>query len=403
MNNFLTLSQVTCTTMTDLNEFSDIRPYSDEEAAQAFQKIADHPLVLKVSATLFPQESPEFLRGVLKSIKSVDEFQNLVMTKAVEWVLTHTAHNFSYDGIENIMQSQGMHVFLSNHRDIVLDPAITQLVLFRNGLPMTEIAVGDNLLKNPYIEYLIRSNRMIKVIRGISARSLYLSSQLLSKYIRQSITSGNSSIWIAQREGRAKNGIDITEQGLLKMLDMSGTADFVTNFEELNIIPLSISYEYEPCDILKAREILITSTNDGKYVKGPDEDVVSIMTGIKQPKGNIHLNIGKPLTHEEIVEASFCNKNDRYQAIRHAVDIRVIEGYMLWKTNYIAYDMVEGTDKYSDRYAPEDVEQFKAYIEHQLDTVRHDELDRSALRDILLHIYSNPVSEKEKLQEAQPE
>ncbi len=381
--------------MTDLTEFSDIRPYTDEEAAQAFQKIAEHPLVLKVSSSIFPNEKPEFLREVLRGIKSVDEFQNLVMTKAVEWVLATTAHNFSYDGIENIMNSEGKHVFLSNHRDIVLDPAITQLVLFRNGLQMTEIAVGDNLLTNQYVEALIRSNRMIKVIRGISARTLYLSSQLLSKYIRQSIVTGSSSIWIAQREGRAKNGIDVTEQGLLKMLDMSGTQDFVTNFEELNIIPLSISYEYEPCDAFKARELLVTR-NEGKYVKAHNEDIISIVTGIKQQKGNIHLNIGKPLTHEEILEASYSTKNDRYQAIRHAVDVRVIEGYMLWKNNYMGYDLANGSTKYSDRYDAADLEQFKAYIEGQLDRVQEG-LDRAELRDILLRIYGNPVAEKEKL------
>ena len=259
---------------------------------------------------------------------------------------------------------------------------------------MTEIAVGSNLLTNKYIEYLIRSNRMIKVIRGINARQLYLSSQVLSKYIRECITSGRSSIWIAQREGRAKDGIDTTEQGLLKMLDMSGTADFTTNFEELNIVPLSISYEYEPCDILKARERLISRTQ--KYVKGSREDLISIMTGIEQQKGNIHLNIGSPLTHDEIEAASCCNKNDRYQAIRHAVDVRIIEGYKLWKTNYIGYDMVNHTFKYRDKYTPEDVAQFTDYVEHQLDKVEKS-LCRADLRDIFLRIYANPVVSLENL------
>jgi hypothetical protein len=182
---------------------------------------------------------------------------------------------------------------------------------------MTEIAVGDNLITNEAIEYLIRSNRMIKVVRGISARELYLSSQLLSKYIRLNITEQRSSIWLAQRQGRTKNGYDVTEQGLLKMLDMSGTGDFQSNFEALNIIPMSISYEYEPCDILKARETVISRKQ--KYVKAEGEDFNSIMVGIMQQKGNVHLNIGKPLTSEEIAAAAKCDKNDRYQLIRHAV------------------------------------------------------------------------------------
>ena len=378
----------------ELNEFTDISPYTDAEAVEALGKLADHPAVVEVSKAIFPDKEPEFLRKILKSVKSIDEFQILVMNKAVEWVLSTTAHNFSYDGIGNLKKINGKFLAMSNHRDIILDPAITQVVLYRNAIPMTEIAVGSNLLTNKYIEYLIRSNRMIKVIRGINARQLYLSSQVLSKYIRECITSGRSSIWIAQREGRAKDGIDITEQGLLKMLDMSGTADFTTNFEELNIVPLSISYEYEPCDILKARERLISRTQ--KYVKGSREDLISIMTGIEQQKGNIHLNIGSPLTHDEIEAASCCNKNDRYQAIRHAVDVRIIEGYKLWKTNYIGYDMVNHTFKYRDKYTPEDVAQFTDYVEHQLDKVEQS-LCRADLRDIFLRIYANPVVSLENL------
>lgn len=378
----------------ELNEFTDISPYTDAEAVEALGKLADHPAVVEVSKAIFPDKEPEFLRKILKSVKSIDEFQILVMNKAVEWVLSTTAHNFSYDGIGNLKKINGKFLAMSNHRDIILDPAITQVVLYRNAIPMTEIAVGSNLLTNKYIEYLIRSNRMIRVIRGINARQLYLSSQVLSKYIRECITSGRSSIWIAQREGRAKDGIDTTEQGLLKMLDMSGTADFTTNFEELNIVPLSISYEYEPCDILKARERLISRTQ--KYVKGSREDLISIMTGIEQQKGNIHLNIGSPLTHDEIEAASCCNKNDRYQAIRHAVDVRIIEGYKLWKTNYIGYDMVNHTFKYRDKYTPEDVAQFTDYVEHQLDKVEKS-LCRADLRDIFLRIYANPVVSLENL------
>lgn len=378
----------------ELNEFTDISPYTDAEAVEALGKLADHPAVVEVSKAIFPDKEPEFLRKILKSVKSIDEFQVLVMNKAVEWVLSTTAHNFSYDGIGNLKKINGKFLAMSNHRDIILDPAITQVVLYRNAIPMTEIAVGSNLLTNKYIEYLIRSNRMIKVIRGINARQLYLSSQVLSKYIRECITSGRSSVWIAQREGRAKDGIDTTEQGLLKMLDMSGTADFTTNFEELNIVPLSISYEYEPCDILKARERLISRTQ--KYVKGSREDLISIMTGIEQQKGNIHLNIGSPLTHDEIEAASYCNKNDRYQAIRHAVDVRIIEGYRLWKTNYIGYDMVNHTFKYRDKYTPEDVAQFTDYVEHQLDKVEQS-LCRADLRDIFLRIYANPVVSLENL------
>ena len=379
--------------MIDLSEFESISPYTDEEAAEALNIVADHPVVSSASQYFFPDQDPDFLKNLLKSINTIDEFQQLVMSKLVEWVLDHTAHNFSYDGIANI-DSQKKFLALSNHRDIILDPAITQLVLFRNGIPMTEIAVGDNLIQSKSIEYLIRSNRMIKVMRGISARELYLSSQLLSKYIRLNITEQRSSIWLAQRQGRTKNGYDITEQGLLKMLDMSGGADFQQNFEELNIIPMSISYEYEPCDILKAREMVISRKT--KYVKAEGEDLNSILVGIKQQKGNIHLNIGKPLTSEEIAEAAICDKNDRYQQIRHAVDIRVIEGYRLWKNNYVAYDLLNHTFKYSDMYSPADIESFVEYMRTKLDSVEP-ELNREDLRRIFLEIYANPVVTKELL------
>lgn len=380
--------------MVDLTEFESISPYTDAEAAEALSKLADYPLVTKASQYFFPDESPDFLRDLLKNINTIDEFQVLVMQKLVRWAIDHTAHNFSYDGISNIDSSRKF-LALSNHRDIILDPAITQLVLYTNGIPMTEIAVGDNLITNKAIEYLIRSNRMIKVVRGITARELYLSSQMLSKYIRLNITEQRSSIWLAQRQGRTKNGYDVTEQGLLKMLDMSGSGDFQQNFEELNIIPMSISYEIEPCDILKAREIVISRKH--KYVKAEGEDLNSIMVGIMQQKGNIHLNIGKPLTSEEIAAAARCDKNDRYQLIRHAVDVRVIEGYKLWKNNYVAYDILNHGFKYSDKYEQADLEQFIAYMEHQLDTVEKD-INREDLRRIFLDIYANPVISKELLE-----
>ncbi|MBR3012414.1 MAG: glycerol acyltransferase [Bacteroidales bacterium] len=379
--------------MEDFSQFEAICPYSDEEAVRALAEVSRHPAVPVISKALFPDERVSFLAESLRSINSIDEFQSIIMSKAVDWCLDHTVHNFSYDGIANLSSIEGKFLMMSNHRDIILDPAITQYVLLKNGIPMSEICVGDNLLANKTVENLLRSNRMIKVIRGISARELYLSSQILSKYIRQTITSGKSSVWIAQRQGRTKDGVDITEQGLLKMFDMSGTGTFKENFMELNIVPLSISYEYEPCDFRKAREILISRTR--KYVKGPREDMHSIMTGIRQQKGNIHLNIGVPLTPDEIEAASYCDKNNRYQSIRHAVDVRVVEGYKLWKTNYIAYDIVNRTTKYSDYYSPEDAEAFKAYTEHKLRRATRN-LDRGELRDIFLRIYANPIVTKEK-------
>ena len=379
----------------DYTDFSDIAPFNDEEAAAALARVSIHPNVPWISKFLFPDKPNTFLGDVLRNIHTVDEFQQIVMSKAIQWVIDNTITEFTYDGVEKIKQIGGTYLAMSNHRDIILDPALTQMVLMWNGLPETQICVGDNLLKQKTVELLIRSNRMIKVIRGISARELYLSSQVLSKYIRETITSGTGSVWIAQRQGRTKDGIDITEQGLLKMVDMSGTKDFVQNFMEVHIVPMSISYEYEPCDVMKARETLI-KRNTGSYVKGEDEDLQSIMIGIKQPKGHVHLQVGDPLTEEEIREASFCDKNDRYQSIRHAVDRRVIEGYKLWKTNYMAYDLLNKTNKYASEYTMEDLEKFEGYLAQQIILVEST-LDRGELMEELLKIYSNPVSSKENL------
>ena len=379
----------------EITDFSDIAPFNDEEAAAALARVSNHPNVPWVSKFLFPDKPNTFLRDLLRSIHTVDEFQHIVMSTAIQWVIDNTITEFTYDGIEHLKAMDTPYLAMSNHRDIILDPALTQMILIWNKLPETQICVGDNLLKQKTIELLIRSNRMIKVIRGISARELYLSSQVLSRYIRETITSGKGSVWIAQRQGRTKDGIDITEQGLLKMVDMSGTKDFVQNFMEVHIMPLSISYEYEPCDIMKARETII-KRNTGTYVKGEDEDLQSIMIGIKQPKGHVHLHVGEPLTEEEIREASFCDKNDRYQSIRHAVDRRIIQGYKLWKTNYMAYDLVNECSKYAHEYTQEDMEKFQGYLAQQIIKVEA-ALDRRELMNELLHIYSNPVQSKENL------
>lgn len=378
----------------DLTEYMDIAPFNDEEASAALTRLSVHPNTKWISKKIFPNEPDTLLGDILRSIHTVDEFQHVVMSKAIQWVIDSSVNEFTYEGLENLTSIEGKYLAMSNHRDIILDPAFLQLILIKNNLPETQICVGDNLLKHKSVELLIRSNRMIKVIRGISARELYLSSQLLSKYIREVITSGTSSVWIAQRQGRTKDGLDTTEQGLLKMLDMSGGEDFVKNFRELNIIPISISYQYDSCDILKARELLISRTQ--KYVKGETEDLQSIIQGIVQKKGNVHIKFDKPLSEAEIHEASLCDKNDRYQYLRHILDRRIIEGYKLWNTNYMAYDIVNGGSKYASEYTPEDMTAFKAYIETLLGQVEPT-LNKDELRDILLHIYSNPVLSKENL------
>lgn len=377
-----------------MEDLENIQPYNDEEAVAALQKLARHPAVPVISKYIFPEFPIGTLKKMLMDIKGVDDFQYSIVSKAVNVVVGRSSSGFTYDGVENLRKINGKFLAVSNHRDIVLDPALTQWMLMLNNVPLTEICVGSNLLANGVVETLLRSNRMITVIRGISAREVYLSSQILSKFIRSEITSGKSSVWIAQREGRTKNGLDVTEQGLLKMFDMSGTGDFKANFKELNIVPMSISYEYEPCDYRKAREILIKQMT-GEYHKKEDEDMHSILTGIRQWKGGIHLSVGAPLTDKEITRSSWYEKNDRYQAIRRILDERIISGYKLWKTNYMGYDLMTGGDKYSDKYTPEELKKFREYTEHKLSRAEK-KLDKNALRVIFWHIYGNPVAAKEK-------
>ena len=376
-----------------MEDFENIQPYNDEEAVAALQRIAHHPFLPAISKFIFPEFPVDTLAKMLKEIKSVDDFQYTIVSKAVNVIIGRSSSGFTYEGVENLRKVDGKFLAISNHRDIILDPALTQWMLMLNNIPMTEICVGSNLLSSGIVEALLRSNRMITVIRGISAREVYLSSQILSRFVRGEITSGKSSVWIAQREGRTKNGLDITEQGLLKMFDMSGEKNFRENFLELNIVPMSISYEYEPCDIRKAREIYLKG-KDGVYKKKKNEDMHSILTGIRQWKGGIHLNVGKPLTDKEITRASWYEKNDRYQAIRHILDERIIAGYKLWKTNYMGYDLMTGTSRFADKYTPADLEEFKKYTEHKLGKLERG-IDRNAVRDIFWHIYGNPVVAKE--------
>ena len=377
------------------DDFDDIRPYTDQEAVAALGRVSRHPMTPVISKYLFPDLPASTLSHMLRGIGSVDQFQEEIMYAVVEAVIAKTSAGVTWQGVEHL-KSLGDKKFLivSNHRDIVLDPALIQYMLKQNGLATTEICVGSNLLGSKLVEDLMRSNRMIKVIRGIGARELYLSSQRLSHYIRESICSGRASIWIAQREGRTKDGVDATEQGILKMLELSGEGSFEEDFRELHIVPLSISYEYESCDARKAREVLLR--RQGPYVKRPKEDLHSILTGIRQQKGHIHLEVGEPLTPEEIAAASQVGGNERYTLLREALDRRIVGGYRLWKTNYIAHDLLNGSDRWAEAgvYTAAERQQFEKYVAHKLGKLER-RLDHRALREIFLGIYAGPVTARE--------
>ncbi|MBQ7999287.1 MAG: 1-acyl-sn-glycerol-3-phosphate acyltransferase [Bacteroidales bacterium] len=371
----------------DIHQFDDIRPYTDSEVAEAVERIAANPLLNNISSYLFPGKDPAVFRQLLLSCKTVEDFQVKIMAQVVAKILSGTSKSLTIGGISNF-EAGKKYLIITNHRDIVLDSAIIQLVLHRHNIQTTEIAVGDNLISSSFIEDITRTNKMIKVMRNITPREVYAASQKLSQYIRQSVASNKSSIWIAQRNGRTKDGWDMTEQGVLKMLDMSGEGDFVQNFGQLSIMPASISYEFEPCDVLKAVELYISKRR--KYVKSKDEDLNSILTGIMQFKGNIHIEFTEPITGEELAAAASLDKNERFKHLAGCIDRRICSTYKLWKNNYIAKDILSGKGEHADKYTQADRSAFEDYLKYKLSSVEV-EGDMDELENIFLNIYANPV------------
>lgn len=375
----------------DIEKFDDIRPYIDEEVSPALARIAANPLLVNIAAYLFPGKGVDYFKNILLSCHSTDDFQVKVMAMVVNKILSDTAKTVTYKGLSNFEGDQ-KHLIITNHRDIVLDSAIIQLILHNHNIQTTEIAVGDNLITSPFIEDITRTNKMIKVVRSTSPREVYTSSQKLSQYIRYDVASDKSSVWIAQRNGRTKDGMDMTEQGLLKMLDMSGEGDFVKDFNELSILPASISYEFEPCDLLKTVELYISKRR--KYVKSKDEDLNSILTGIMQFKGNIHIEFTEPIKMKELEEAAHLDKNERFKMLAADIDKRILSTYKLWKNNYIAYDILNGKEEYADMYTLVEKQSFINYMNYKLSSV---EGDIKEMEEVFLCIYANPVISKRAL------
>ena len=367
------------------DKYKDIRPYDDHESVIALARIADHPVLSKISAFLFPGKDPAELRNLVSSVRNVFEFQSRVMLMAIKKILDDTSSQLSFTGLD-LLDKNERYLFISNHRDIMLDSAIMQTILFETGMSTSEMAVGDNLITDPLLEDIARVNKMIKVVRNTNPREMYASSILLSEYIRKTVKNQESSVWIAQRNGRTKDGIDVTEQGLLKMLDMSGGGDFANDFRELSIVPVSVSYEYEPCDILKARELYISKRQ--KYVKSEGEDLNSILTGIMQFKGGIHYNFCDVISAEEIESCANMGKNERFKALGEVMDLKINSTFHLWPNNFIAYDLLHNTDQFSNRYTISEREKFEKYVSYKTSDF---EGNIDEIKEIFLSIYANPV------------
>ena len=367
-----------------VNEFEDIRPYSNSEISEAMQRIVRNPLFDYVVKFLYPDLPIEDVKSKFRSINSAHSFQMEIMDYAIRNILEKSSSGLSYDGIQNISQSKN-YLFLSNHRDILLDSAILQVILVANKHDSTEITFGDNLMNSEFIVDIGKSNKMFTLIRGGATREIFKNSGHTSKYIRYAINEKRQSVWIAQSNGRTKNGNDQTQQAVLKMLGMSGGHDFVQNFAGLNIVPTVISYEYDPCDFMKIREIYLSRRQT--YLKTENEDLNSVITGIQQFKGKIHLVIAPPISEEELRQIGEVPKNERIQNLAAFIDKRIYQHYKLWKTNYIAFDMLYG-NSFKSNYATTEKAAFAEYMKKTLSEI---EGDYSELEAIFLAIYANPV------------
>jgi hypothetical protein len=368
-------------------EFDDLRPYTDAEIPAAMKRIAESNHLPTIAKFLFPEKRLNEVQERLRSYTSIRDFQLDAMYAFNYQVIKQTSGTFTYDGMKHLDPAKN-YLFVSNHRDIVMDASLLQYALHIEGFRTTEITFGSNLMHSQLVIDIGRSNKMFKVVRGGNAREFYKNSLYLSEYIRYAITEKGESVWIAQRNGRTKDGNDATDHGIIKMFCMSGGKDIAQSLSELNIVPMTISYQWEPCDFFKMRELYIS--RDGvKYVKEKDEDFVSILTGITQPKGNIHIAIGEPLQQEELQLLSKEKKpNDICKGVVTLIDQRIHNNYKLHNTNYIAHDLRSNTDTYATHYTPEEKEHFIQRCNRMLSQI---DGDKKIAEQILLGIYANPV------------
>lgn len=368
-----------------MTNFDDIRPYYDEEIPAAMQRIVDSNFFGLLCTYVYPGHNPADVRQMMLSFKTIRDFQLEVMRCVNEQVIRRSTTEFTYDGVEQL-DPQKKYLFVSNHRDIMLDACLLQYILYKNGHETSEITFGANLMSSPLVIDIGKCNKMFRVERGGTMRDFYLSSKHLSDYIRYVLTQKNQSLWIAQRNGRTKDGLDQTDQGLVKMFCMSEPEDKIKALAELNIVPVSVSYEWESCDVLKALELY--ESRFSRYVKKPGEDLNSILTGIAQPKGRVHFSVCQQLTENDLRPFDELTTGDYHRAVAHLIDQRINTAYRLRPNNYIAHDLRYGQQHYSEYYTAEERD---AFLAHMQKLQEFDIAEPDVLRDIFLGIYSNPV------------
>lgn len=366
--------------------FDDIRPYNENEFKDAYYKLMDDPQFRDAVAKFLPNYTIEDFRNDFPKFHSIDEVQADFIRRWVEVFVHHSTKGVAMSGMEHLNPDKA-YLFISNHRDITFDPAMLQYYCFLQNRHTTKIAIGNNLIQTQTLNEVGRLNKMILVIRSGSLREKLANSQRLAAYIQYSLFEEKESVWIAQRDGRTKDGNDFTKQGLLKMVSMGRDEDLIEKLKRMNIVPMAISYEYEPCARLKAREMALSE--DGKhYEKRPGEDFDSIKHGIFDQKGRLSLVIGTPLQDELDEVPAELNNNDKLYYVCKLIDKQIYANYQLYPNNYIAHDLMHGDTRYAEYYSEEEKQNFEQYL--QLNAVVQD-VSREKMMEYLLRIYATPV------------
>jgi 1-acyl-sn-glycerol-3-phosphate acyltransferase len=377
-----------------MQKFDAIRPFYDSEINGAIINVVDHPMMKALMNFAFPGISDDHWKEQLLKTYSTRDFQGKFIYQALMQVLKKSSDGMTTSGFDTL-EPNTSYLFISNHRDIILDTSLLNACLFDHGLVMTASAVGDNLVKKVFLSTLAKLNRNFLVQRGLSPREMLQSSKLLSEYIGQLLLRENRSVWIAQREGRTKDGNDSTHQGVLKMLGMgSDEANLMDYFKKVKIVPVSISYEYDPTDALKMPQ-LMAEANKETYIKDKNEDFTTLMSGLMGQKKHIHIHVGKVLDAElDGIKAEFDNANKQIQALAQVIDDSILQSYKLWPTNYIAFDILHQTQIYSHLYTESEKSLFGRRLEMRINDAH------PVKRAGFLAMYANPVVNKLKYENA---
>lgn len=373
------------------SEFDDIRPYYDAEISSAMSRIARSDVFPVLASWIFPGRDLEDVRRMVLSFKTIKEFQFGVMIPVNRQIIERSITELTFRGFEKLNPDM-QYLFVSNHRDIMLDASLLQYLFAQRERDTTEITFGANLMTKGLITDIGKSNKMFRVERGGKLKDFYMSSRHLSDYIRYTLTDKKQSVWIAQRNGRTKDGDDHTDQGIIKMFCMSCPEDKIKALSDLHIVPVSISYEWESCDVMKAIELYESRLE--KYIKKPGEDLTSILTGIIQHKGRVNFTLGDEITEDDLIQYDSCTNNDYHRLVAQLLDERINGAYKLYPNNYVAHDIRHGQTRFAAYYTPSDKMKFMKYMECLND---YDVDDVDILKDLFLGIYANPVSNKIKL------